>query len=167
MLEVVKVFSDAWILFFKMTSLSFRVHHPVSPKPKSQDITVPKAHFFLCDHSLKTQWWSLTCSPWLLDLSPFPLWAHGGSYFMLSSGDNCSLLFSQALLFGTFPFCLVTGETTACPDGPATPSVALVAVLGEESGRRDRLWHEHRSCLQPPLKDDKSTWVKEQLQILE
>lgn len=73
------------------------------PKLKSPAITEPKSHFSLCNHYPRTQWCSLTCSR--LDLIfHFLCRVTGGSYFMFSSGDNCSFAVFPSSPFWHFSF---------------------------------------------------------------
>lgn len=75
-----------------------------SPETPQHSFQVP---FFLCSSYPLTQWDSLTHS-WLVLIFHLLCGVTVGCHFMFSSGGDSSLLFFQDLLFGNFPFHLVT-----------------------------------------------------------
>lgn len=89
--------------------MNYRMHCPAcslcspgTPQHSFQDL-----FFFLCSSYPLTQWDPLTHS-WLVLIFHLLCGVTVGCHFMFSSGGDCSLLFFQDLLFGNFPFHLVT-----------------------------------------------------------
>lgn len=73
------------------------------PMLKLQAVLEPRSHFSLCNHYPRTQGCSLSCSR--LDLIfHFLCGVTGGSYFMFSSGDNCSFAVLPSSPFWHFSF---------------------------------------------------------------
>lgn len=73
------------------------------PTLKSRAAPEPKSHFSLCNHYPRTRCCLLSCSR--LDLIfHFLCGVTGGSYFMFSSGDNCSVAVLPSSPFWHFSF---------------------------------------------------------------
>lgn len=76
-------------------------------QPWDTTALISRPFFFLCSSYPLTQWDPLTHS-WLVLIFHLLCGVTVGCHFMFSSGGDCSLLFFQDLLFGNFPFHLVT-----------------------------------------------------------